>query len=380
MRILFMAPSLGTITEEWLRRMIRMLEPNVVAVATFDSQGLEHLPQGAQHLLLPRVQRGRKPLGSARFLLPWLYNHKKLRKLIHDQQITHVFAHYLNFGACFIPVWRDTDAKVFVHSHGVDATPEMLSGDLPRRPVWPRNYSKWITELSQHAHIIANSNYAKSCLIRAGIASHNISVKHLGVPIPPAPPHRDTRKESLEILQVGRIIDCKGPDFTIKAFAAALAQNLSGTLHFVGDGPMRKECEELARTLQVTNFVKFHGSIPYAKVVEMYQNADIYTQHNTQGRYTGQSEMFGATVIEAMGMALPCVVGASGGPLETVEDQVTGFLINPGDVQEHAQALLDLRDPELRMKMGHEGYKRAATHFSLESEKEKLLHILNHTL
>lgn len=375
-----MAPSLGTVTEEWLRRMLRMLDPHVVAVATFDELGLEHLPQGAEHLLLPRFQRFRKPIGRVRALLPWMYQHKKLKQLIERQQITHVFVHYLNFGACFTPVWRDIDAKVFVHSHGVDATPEMLTAETPRKPVWPRNYARWIVEMSQHSHIIANSHYGKSCLLRMGIPSHNISVKHLGVPIPPAPPQRDTRKESLELLQVGRLIDCKGPDYTIKAFAKAREQNLRGTLHFVGDGPMRAECEELTRKLQVTDHVKFHGSIPYDKVLELYQRADVYTQHNIQGRYTGQSEMFGATVIEAMGMALPCVVGASGGPTETVEDGVTGMLITPGDVQEHAQALLDLRDPELRIKMGEEGYKRAAAHFSLESEKQNLLTILTKTL
>lgn len=375
-----MAPSLGTVTEEWLRRMLRMLDPNVVAVATFDSNGLENLPQGAEHLLLPRFQRFRKPIGKARFLLPWMYQHKRLIELIHRQQITHVFAHYLNFGACFTPVWRQIDAKVFVHSHGVDATPEMLTSDPPRRPVWPKGYARWITELSKHAHIVANSHFGKSSLIRVGIPSSAISVKHLGVPIPPAPPQRDTRKDSLDLLQVGRLIDCKGPDYTIKAFAEARKQNLHGTLHFVGDGPMRKECEDLVRELQFADHVKFHGSIPYDKVLELYQRADVYTQHNIQGRYTGQCEMFGATIIEAMGMALPCVVGASGGPTETVEDGVTGMLITPGDVAEHAQALLDLRDPELRQRMGEEGYKRAAAHFSLESERDTLLKILQHTL
>ena len=55
----------------------------------------------------------------------------------------------------------------------------------------------------------------------------------------------------------------------------------------------------------------------------------------------------------------------------------TGFLVKPGDVESHAQALLRLgADRDLRRRMGEAGWRRAKEHFSWEKERRELLKIL----
>ena len=82
-------------------------------------------------------------------------------------------------------------------------------------------------------------------------------------------------------------------------------------------------------------------------------------------------------IVEAMAAALPVVTGRSGGVCETVVDGETGFLIKPGDVESHAQALVKLaKSPELRGEMGRRGWERAGHLFTIEREMQELLKIL----
>ena len=77
-------------------------------------------------------------------------------------------------------------------------------------------------------------------------------------------------------------------------------------------------------------------------------------------------EPFGLVVIEAMASGKPVVATAPGGPSETVVDGVTGYLVQPSDPQEAAQAVEKLLiDPARRAQMGAAGRKRACETFAL---------------
>lgn len=78
-------------------------------------------------------------------------------------------------------------------------------------------------------------------------------------------------------------------------------------------------------------------------------------------------EPFGRTVVEAMAAACPVVATAAGGPVETVEDGVTGHLVPPEDAQAMAARICDvLADPARARAMGEAGRRRAFNDYSLE--------------
>ena len=88
--------------------------------------------------------------------------------------------------------------------------------------------------------------------------------------------------------------------------------------------------------------------------------------------YTPQHEHFGYVPIEAMAAARPVIAAASGGPMETVVDGVTGFL-RPPTAAAFADALRVLvEDPTLADRMGAAGRARVEERFSLAAFGEGL--------
>ena len=74
-------------------------------------------------------------------------------------------------------------------------------------------------------------------------------------------------------------------------------------------------------------------------------------------------------VIEAMALGLPVVAPAAAGPLEIVEDGVSGLLYAPDDAPAAAESVLRLiRDRELARRLGAAGRARVAERFSLERQ------------
>ncbi|GFR99206.1 alpha-1,3/1,6-mannosyltransferase ALG2-like [Elysia marginata] len=95
--------------------------------------------------------------------------------------------------------------------------------------------------------------------------------------------------------------------------------------------------------------------------------------------YTPDREHFGIVPIEAMYMKCPVIAIQSGGPLETIEDAVTGILCAPDNEEEVANAMLKfVEDPELSSKIGEAGRSRVTKMFSFVNFTNKLDSIVQH--
>lgn len=117
-------------------------------------------------------------------------------------------------------------------------------------------------------------------------------------------------------------------------------------LVIVGAGP----AEAIAkRALPSALFVgQRHGE----ELARMYASIDIFV-------HSGPHETFGNTLQEAAASGLPVVAPAAGGPLDIVEDGVTGFLVPPGDADALAKAVSELAgDWLLRTAQGHAARRR----------------------
>lgn len=88
--------------------------------------------------------------------------------------------------------------------------------------------------------------------------------------------------------------------------------------------------------------------------------------------YTPDREHFGIVPLEAMYCALPVIAVNSGGPLETVKDNKTGYLC-PQDPEEFASRMnyLCLNREEAK-KMGEQGKRHVTRHFSFKSFSNQL--------
>lgn len=92
--------------------------------------------------------------------------------------------------------------------------------------------------------------------------------------------------------------------------------------------------------------------------------------------YTPINEHFGIVPIEAMYCEKPVIATNTGGPKETVSDQVTGFLVEP-NTDEFAKKMSDLiMEKNLHSKMASAARTRVINNFSFYSFKQKFNNVL----
>jgi phosphatidylinositol alpha 1,6-mannosyltransferase len=83
-----------------------------------------------------------------------------------------------------------------------------------------------------------------------------------------------------------------------------------------------------------------------------YASLDVFV-------HAGPYETFGNTLQEAAASGLPLVAPDAGGPIDLVDDEITGFLVTPFDAGAIAAAVAKLaRDPELRTAQGQGARRR----------------------
>ena len=116
----------------------------------------------------------------------------------------------------------------------------------------------------------------------------------------------------------------------------------------VGDGPSMPALREQLAPLRPVFLGEQHGP----DLAAAYAAMDVFV-------HTGTHETFGQTLQEAAATGLPCVAPAVGGPLDLVDDAVTGLLYDPGRPRDLLNAVSVLvRRPALRAAMG-EAARRA---------------------
>lgn len=77
-------------------------------------------------------------------------------------------------------------------------------------------------------------------------------------------------------------------------------------------------------------------------------------------------ESYGKANLEAMACATPVVSTAAGGPMETIVESETGFLVPPRDVLAFSVRVLELlRDADLRQRMGANAREHVQQHFAI---------------
>lgn len=359
-----------------MHRMLETLGDRVVLVAAGDTGGASATDTGTDVFEVNRVRRGRnvfRKLGLPNFA----YRISELRGEIRQRGITHILCHYGVFALDFESIFQTSAVKGFVHFHGYDAMFDLRSAEPPHKRIHSEDYPARLKRLSSKSTFIANSDFLASELIRHGISPHAVQKKYLGV-VPANEPKIHIEKPAIKIVAVGRLIDCKGPTLTIRAFDLACQQGMVGELIIIGNGPEIDACLQQKKTSDYAAHIHILGSLPGAEVSKHLESADIFSQHNITGPVTHQIEAFGVSILEAMAIGLPTVCTRSGGVPEIVVDGETGFLGTPASVEEQAASLLRLaKDAGLRNRLGLAGYERVKSHFSLKAEGERLLEILS---
>ena len=157
---------------------------------------------------------------------------------------------------------------------------------------------------------------------------------------------------------VGRLEDQKGLPFLLKAAERLNKQFKNLRYVVVGSGSRDEALRAEASTLGIENMV-FTG---YERDVASYMKAfDVFVLPSL-------FEGLPMSLLEAMACHLPVVATRVGGIPEAVLEGVTGYLVDPGNVDQLVSRLAELvlrRD--LRSMMGERGFERVNQEFSVKS-------------
>lgn len=161
-------------------------------------------------------------------------------------------------------------------------------------------------------------------------------------------------------VSVCRLLEKKGVDQTIRAFARIVAQYPDSRLLIVGDGPYRMALEALAVASGVAEQVSFTGAVADDELVDHYALGDVFVMPNRK-LANGDTEGFGLVFLEANACGLPVIAGSDGGSKDAVQHGVNGLLVDGNSVDAVASAMLVLRqDPALREQLRDGGHAAAA--------------------
>jgi len=286
-----------------------------------------------------------------------------LSQLVRKQNPDTVVINYLNSAAELVPELTSLPARIFILCHGYDTFVDQRSCDLQGKRLHPPDYHQRVVALADRCTLLANSESTYKRLVSLGIREASLGRFTFGIRIPKERPAHAAGPAT--ILYLGRFVDMKGPDLTIRAFERACDLGLQGRLIMGGDGPLGPMCALMRSRSRYRERIEFLGAVPWDQVEPTLLSADIFTAHNQTGECTGQQEAFGVAFAEAMAAGLPVVTGASGSLPELVRHGSDGMLFNPGDIEAHARALLTLEaNPSLRAAMGQSARARMDAEFN----------------
>jgi len=92
--------------------------------------------------------------------------------------------------------------------------------------------------------------------------------------------------------------------------------------------------------------------------------------------YTPSMEHFGIVPLEAMWSGTPVVAVSSGGPLETIKNGVTGYLVDSDPIEFAAAALKCMNQREQFVKNGREWVEKQFSSRTFETRLERILNEL----
>jgi glycosyltransferase involved in cell wall biosynthesis len=273
-------------------------------------------------------------------------------RLLRREGIEVVHTHDLYTNIFAAPWARLAGCRIIASRRWLDATPR--AGLLP--------LNRWSYRFAHR--VVANSALAVRLLVsEEGVpATRVVELPNLleeRAFHPLVPEARSARRRSwgvpadaFVVGTVARLAPVKNQAMLLRALPS-LADDVH--LVLIGDGPSRRELEDLARTLRVVPRVHFVGEL--LETVNLHQFFDVSV-------LCSRSEGFPNSIIEALAAGCPVVATPVGGIPEAIVDRHTGLLVPVDEPETLAARVAELRrDAALRARLREAGAAGARTKY-----------------
>jgi glycosyltransferase involved in cell wall biosynthesis len=173
-------------------------------------------------------------------------------------------------------------------------------------------------------------------------------------------PNIQNKRDPNLIVYAGRLSENKGTSVLLDAFAKVKQRAPKLHLVLLGGTPSEvKKYMGVANELGIKDQIAFLGSRPRAEVLTQFSKASYAVVPSL-------SEGFGFVVIEAFSVRTPVIGSNTGGIKEIIRDDKDGLLVNPGNADDLAKAMLSMNeDLDRVLKMGESAHQRFLNTFEL---------------
>lgn len=282
---------------------------------------------------------------------------RKIYEINPDMVNAHMTAPIYGFPAL------KTKYPIIVTVHGILSeeakTWNGLLGSMKRKIFVPmENYtlknSNFISAVSPYVkERIRDRCKAKICVIPNGISLDKFEVENNTI---------DNR-----LLTVGGIEPRKGLLNLLTAISIVKKENPSVRLHIVGRVRKKHYFNSLEKYIKQNNLqnqVIFKGALQEKELKKEYSECSLFV-------FPSREESQGIVLLEAMAAGKAVVATNVGGIPYVVENHETGLLVEYGNVQELARAIiLLLKDGSMRYNLGNCGKEKARLYINSEVAEE----------
>lgn len=233
---------------------------------------------------------------------------------------------------------------------------------------------------------MGRSNSLKEGMLALGLPEERFRMNRTGIPLEDFPFH--CREAPIEgqwrIVQACRLVEKKGIDVSLKAFAGFVSHYPNAKFTIAGEGPLLEPMKALADQLGLTATVDFTGFLGETELRDLYLRSHIFL-HPSQMAVDLNQEGIPNSMLEAMSTGLPVVATLHGGIPEAVEHGKTGLLSEERDVDGLLDGIMTLASsPDVWLAMGEcasrsmlENFERSAQVAKLEDVYREAIELRN---
>jgi glycosyltransferase involved in cell wall biosynthesis len=246
---------------------------------------------------------------------------------------------------------RGAGAAHVTNNHAGPGSPTSVHRDVLNRLLGPR---------VDQAIVVSDVQVPR--LLQLGYRRDRIRLIRNGVPVPVPEAPRSVVRASLDLQDdhfLALMVAALRPEKNAEGFVEAVRKahgvdpRIRGAI--VGAGPQLERLRALTRDDDLVRILGERHDVP-----DLLSAADAAC-------LSSRAEGVPMALLEAMALARPVVATNVGGVGEAVVSEVTGLLVDAGDVGGFAEALVRLaRDPELTLRLGEGGKRRQEELFGVD--------------
>lgn len=262
-------------------------------------------------------------------------------------------------------IWNCNEPSAFIHSKTwirAIKNPLMRCGAIILNPLLKKID---ISLEKQNNFVFCNSNYSASDYEKSYHKKPNAVI------YPPSYIKINSLSSNKQnyIFTVSRLSKFKNVDLLIDTFEDISAKFPAYSLLIAGEGEHRQILEKIAQEKKLEARIKFLGKVSNEKLEKLYKDARVTV-------LCSKNEPFGLVPVESMMHGTPVIAHKSGGPMETILSNETGFLYEQDtDLPIFLEKIINLNDEKYKeMQIASQ---EQAKKFDISNLITKLENIIN---